>query len=409
MRGSFLSAKEEKKNAKIFLWILHVILIGYEVAYAIILEDKMPLENWYKVIWKIIYIMTILGISVYLFERGKAHLVKYTYLFAYMIAEIFNIGWYAFHNKIAFDEGNIIEFIFIFFVPIFLSKRYLFMLTPFLIGKYMIYLFVFGELNLFTPLVMNMLLLFVSYIILNRFLQYLSAVKKSITEASQSQKLAVIGKMAATVGHEIKNPLASLKGFTQLQKEKHKKDATYGQMIIEIENINNMISELMEVATCKPSVYEKHIVSDVLIQAVANMREKMDELNINFTFNEEYNRSEIECDKRKVKGVFLYVIKNALEAMEHGGTLQIQVEDKKRDYVIVSIVDNGFGIKKENLGRVTEAFYTTKQDKIGLGLTVAERIIKEHLGELHISSEVKKGTRVEIVLLKKLERNVAQD
>ncbi|MES5891952.1 MULTISPECIES: ATP-binding protein [Bacillus cereus group] len=409
MRGIFLSAKEEKKNAKIFLWILHVILIGYEVAYAIILEDKMPLENWYKIIWKIIYIMTILGISVYLFERGKAHLVKYTYLFAYMIAEIFNIGWYAFHNKIAFDEGNIIEFIFIFFVPIFLSKRYLFMLTPFLIGKYMIYLFVFGELNLFTPLVMNMLLLFVSYIILNRFLQYLSAVKKSIAEASQSQKLAVIGKMAATVGHEIKNPLASLKGFTQLQKEKHKKDATYGQMIIEIENINNMISELMEVATYKPSVYEKHIVSDVLIQAVANMREKMDELNINFTFNEEYNRSEIECDKRKVKGVFLYVIKNALEAMELGGTLQIQVEDKKRDYVIVSIVDNGFGIKKENLGRVTEAFYTTKQDKIGLGLTVAERIIKEHLGELHISSEVKKGTRVEIVLLKKLERNVVQD
>ncbi|MFE6134580.1 ATP-binding protein [Bacillus sp. NPDC057893] len=409
MRGIFLSAKEEKKNAKIFLWILHVILIGYEVAYAIILEDKMPLENWYKVIWKITYIMTILGISVYLFERGKAHLVKYTYLFAYIIAEIFNIGWYAFHNKIAFDEGNIIEFIFIFFVPIFLSKRYLFMLTPFLIGKYMIYLFVFGELNLFTPLVMNMLLLFVSYIILNRFLQYLSAVRKSITEASQSQKLAVIGKMAATVGHEIKNPLASLKGFTQLQKEKHKKDATYGQMIIEIENINNMISELMEVATYKPSVYEKHIVSDVLIQAVANMREKMDELNINFTFNEEYNRSEIECDKRKVKGVFLYVIKNALEAMELGGTLQIQVEDKKRDYVIVSIVDSGFGIKKENLGRVTEAFYTTKQDKIGLGLTVAERIIKEHLGELHISSEVKKGTRVEIVLLKKLERNVGQD
>ncbi|MED0960040.1 ATP-binding protein [Bacillus paramycoides] len=409
MGESFLSAKEEKKNAKIFLWVLHVIVIVYEVAYAIILEDKMPLENWHKGILKIAYIMIILGIGVYLFERGKAHLVKYTYLFAYMIAEIFNIGWYAFHNTIAFDEGNVIEFIFIFFVPIFLSKRYLFILAPFLIGKYMIYLFVFGELNRFIPLVMNMLLLFVSYIILNRFVQYFSAVKKSIAEASQAQKLAVIGKMAATVGHEIKNPLASLKGFTQLQKEKHKKDATYGQMILEIENMNNMISELMEVATCKPSVYEKHIVSDVLVQAVEKMHEKMDELNINFTFNEEHNRSEIECDKRKLKGVFLYVIKNALEAMEHGGTLQIQVEDKKRDYVVISIVDSGFGIKKENLGRVTEAFYTTKQDKIGLGLTVAERIITENLGELHISSEVKKGTRVEILLPKKLERNVTQE
>ncbi|MED1411855.1 MULTISPECIES: ATP-binding protein [Bacillus] len=409
MEESFLSAKEEKKNAKIFLWVLHVIVIVYEAAYAIILEDKMPLENWHKGILKLAYIMIILGIGVYLFERGKAHLVKYTYLFAYMIAEIFNIGWYAFHNTIAFDEGNVIEFIFIFFVPIFLSKRYLFILAPFLIGKYMIYLFVFGELNRFIPLVMNMLLLFVSYIILNRFVQYFSAVKKSIAEASQAQKLAVIGKMAATVGHEIKNPLASLKGFTQLQKEKHEKDATYGQMILEIENMNNMISELMEVATCKPSVYEKHIVSDVLVQALEKMHEKMDELNINFTFNEEHNRSEIECDKRKLKGVFLYVIKNALEAMEHGGTLQIQVEDKKRDYVVISIVDSGFGIKKENLGRVTEAFYTTKQDKIGLGLTLAERIITENLGELHISSEVKKGTRVEILLPKKLERNVTQE
>ncbi|MGE7935927.1 ATP-binding protein [Bacillus paramycoides] len=409
MGESFLSAKEEKKNAKIFLWVLHVIVIVYEVAYAIILEDKMPLENWHKGILKIAYIMIILGIGVYLFERGKAQLVKYTYLFAYMIAEIFNIGWYAFHNTIAFDEGNVIEFIFIFFVPIFLSKRYLFILAPFLIGKYMIYLFVFGELNRFIPLVMNMLLLFVSYIILNRFVQYFSAVKKSIAEASQAQKLAVIGKMAATVGHEIKNPLASLKGFTQLQKEKHEKDATYGQMIFEIENMNNMISELMEVATCKPSVYEKHIVSDVLVQALEKMHEKMDELNINSTFNEEHNRSEIECDKRKLKGVFLYVIKNALEAMEHGGTLQIQVEDKKRDYVVISIVDSGFGIKKENLGRVTEAFYTTKQDKIGLGLTLAERIITENLGELHISSEVKKGTRVEILLPKKLERNVTQE
>ncbi|KFM99739.1 GHKL domain-containing protein [Bacillus clarus] len=409
MREGFISYKEEKGNAKIFLWVLHVILIVYEVAYAIILEDKMPLVNWHKGIWKIAYIMTILGISVYLFERGKAHLVKYTYLFAYMGAEIFNFGWYVFHNKVAFDEGNVIEFIFIFFVPIFLSKRYVFFLSPFIIGKYMIYLLVFGEMNVLVSLVIYGVLLLVSYMILNRFLQYLSAVKKSIAEAGQSQKLAVVGKMAATVGHEIKNPLASLKGFTQLQKEKYANDSTYEQMIFEIDNMNNMISELMEVASCKPSVYEKHIVSDVVLQAIADMRKKMDALNIRFIFNAEHNRSEVECDKRKLKGVFLYVIKNALEAMEHGGTLQIQIEDKKREHVIISVIDNGQGIKKENLGRITEAFYTTKQDKIGLGLTVVQRIITEHLGELHISSEITKGTRVNILLPKKHESNAIQE
>ena len=118
-------------------------------------------------------------------------------------------------------------------------------------------------------------------------LQYLSAVKESIAIASESQKLAVIGKMAATVGHEIKNPLASLKGFTQLQREKHEEDPIYKRMIFEIENMNNMISELMEVATCKPSIYKKHDVGKIVLQVITSLREKIDELNIQFISNVE--------------------------------------------------------------------------------------------------------------------------
>ena len=90
-----------------------------------------------------------------------------------------------------------------------------------IVVKYVIYLFVLKEVKGFMFLIMYTLVLIAAYIILSRFIQYLSAVKESIKVASESQKLAVIGKMAATVGHEIKNPLASLKGFTQLQREKH--------------------------------------------------------------------------------------------------------------------------------------------------------------------------------------------
>ena len=118
-------------------------------------------------------------------------------------------------------------------------------------------------------------------------LQYLSAVKESIAIASESQKLAVIGKMAATVGHEIKNPLASLKGFTQLQREKHEEDPIYKRMIFEIENMNNMISELMEVATCKPSIYKKHDVGKIVLQVITSLRGKMNELNVQFISNVE--------------------------------------------------------------------------------------------------------------------------
>ena len=207
-------------------------------------------------------------------KKEKATHIKYAGIFVYIGIEIANILLYMLYNKIRFDGTNVIEIILIFFVPIFLNKKYFVCLLAAIIGKYLIYLFVLEEVKAFMFLIMYTLVLIVAYIILNRFLQYLSAVKESIKIASESQQLAVIGKMAATVGHEIKNPLASLKGFTQLQREKHEEDPIYKRMILEIENMNNMISELMEVATCKPSVYKQHDVGEIVLQAAATLREK---------------------------------------------------------------------------------------------------------------------------------------
>ncbi|HDR7352068.1 Uncharacterized protein BCZB5J_05650 [Bacillus cereus] len=410
MKGSFLSYKEEERNAKIFLWVLYVIVVSYQIFYAIVLENKSLTDKGHSILWQFICGTAILGVNVYLIKKEKANLVKYACVFAYIGIEIVNILSYMLYNEAAFDGVNIIEIIFIFFVPIFLNKKYFVFVLSTIVGKYVIYLFVLKEVKGFMFLIMYTLVLIAAYIILNRFIQYLSAVKESIKIASESQKLAVIGKMAATVGHEIKNPLASLKGFTQLQREKHGEDPIYKQMIFEIENMNNMISELMEVATCKPSVYKKHNIGEIALQAVTIVREKMNESSVQFISNVEENTIEVECDERKIRGVFLYVIKNALEAMEQGGTLELRLENKGQDYVMLSVIDNGYGIKKENLARVKEAFYTTKQDKIGLGLTVANRLVTEqHLGELHISSERDIGTRIDIMLPKQRRNNEIQE
>ncbi|MDA1524878.1 ATP-binding protein [Bacillus cereus] len=401
MKDSFLSYKEEERNAKILLWVLYVIVISYQIFYAIVLENKSLTDKGHSILWQVICGTAILGVNVYLIKKEKANLVKYACVFAYLGIEIANILSYMLYNEAAFDGVNIIEIILIFFVPIFLNKKYFVFVLSTIVAKYVIYLFVLKEVKGFMFLIMYTLILIAAYIILNRFIQYLSAVKESIKIASESQKLAVIGKMAATVGHEIKNPLASLKGFTQLQREKHGEDPIYKQMIFEIENMNNMISELMEVATCKPSIYKKHNIGEIALQAVTILREKMNESNVQLISNVEEKMIEVECDERKMRGVFLYVIKNALEAMEQGGTLELRLENKGQDYVMLSVIDNGYGIKKENLARVIEAFYTTKQDKIGLGLTVANRLVTEqHLGELHISSERDIGTRIDIILPK---------
>ncbi|HFJ9441503.1 MULTISPECIES: ATP-binding protein [Bacillus] len=408
MKGSFLSYKEEERNAKIFLWVLYVILSVYQISYAIVLENKALIENWHRGMWQILCGVAILCVNIYLVKREKANFVKYTCIFVYIGIEIINIISYILYNKVAFEATNIIEIILIFFVPIFINKRFFVCVLVTIIGKYLIYLFVLEEVKAFMFLIMYTLVLIAAYIILNRFIQYLLAVKKSIKIASESQKLAVVGKMAASVGHEIKNPLASLKGFTQLQREKHGKDPVYKQMIFEIENMNSMISELMEVATCKPSIYKKQNIGEIALQAVTIVREKMNESNIQLISNVEEKAIEVECDERKIRGVVLYVMKNALEAMEQGGVLDLRLENKGKDYVMLSVIDNGYGIKKENLERVKEAFYTTKQDKIGLGLTVADRIVNEHLGKLHISSERDKGTRIDIILPKKCGNNEIQ-
>jgi len=410
VKESFLSYKEEERNAKIFLWVLYVIVVSYQIFYAIVLEDKSLTDKGHSILWQVICGTAILGVNVYLIKKEKANLVKYACVFAYIGIEIVNILSYMLYDEAAFDGVNIIEIFFIFFVPIFLNKKYFVFVLSTIVGKYVIYLFVLKEVKGFMFLIMYTLVLIAAYIILNRFIQYLSAVKESIKIASESQKLAVIGKMAATVGHEIKNPLASLKGFTQLQREKHGEDPIYKQMIFEIENMNNMISELMEVATCKPSVYKKHNIGEIALQAVTIVREKMNESSVQFISNVEEKTIEVECDERKIRGVFLYVIKNALEAMEQGGTLELRLENKGQDYVMLSVIDNGYGIKKENLARVKEAFYTTKQDKIGLGLTVANRLVTEqHLGELHISSERDIGTRIDIMLPKQRGNNEIQE
>ncbi|EEM09240.1 MULTISPECIES: ATP-binding protein [Bacillus] len=397
MKENFISFQEEKKNARLFLWVLNIVWVIYETVYSVMLGDSETLIRLEVQVPTFLYGACLIACSMYMMKREQAYRVKYIYLIAYMCSEILNLYWYALHNKVAFDDGHTVEFVFILFVPIFMSKRYLLWLFLVIMGKYSV-LLVLGEKKAFMPLIMYSLLLFVTYLLLNRFLQYLSTVNNVMIEKRESEKLVVIGKMAASVGHEIKNPLSSLRGFTQLQKEKYVDDKVYEHMIDEIEHINNMISELMVMATCKPSTYSSYLVEEIVSNALKEMSAEINRKQLYLIYDVAPDQIKIDCDHRKLKGVFLYIIKNAIEAMGHGGTLQIHINKRNEDGVIVSIVDNGCGVQEENLQRITEAFYTTKKNGIGLGLTVACKIIEEHDGKIHITSKRNVGTKVDIIL-----------
>ncbi|HDR8198676.1 TPA: two-component sensor histidine kinase, partial [Bacillus cereus] len=115
MKESFLSYKEEERNAKILLWVLYVIVIVYQIFYAIVLEDKSIMDKGYNIIWQVICGVAILCVNIYLMKKEKANLVKYAWIFAYIGIEFANIFSYVFYNKAAFDATNIIEIILIFF------------------------------------------------------------------------------------------------------------------------------------------------------------------------------------------------------------------------------------------------------------------------------------------------------
>ncbi|MCU5749989.1 histidine kinase, partial [Bacillus cereus] len=91
MKESFLSYKEEERNAKIFLWVLYVIVVSYQIFYAIVLENKSLTDKGNSILWQVIFGIAILGVNVYLIKKEKVPLVKYACVFAYMGIEIINI------------------------------------------------------------------------------------------------------------------------------------------------------------------------------------------------------------------------------------------------------------------------------------------------------------------------------
>jgi len=106
----------------------------------------------------------------------------------------------------------------------------------------------------------------------------------------------------------------------------------------------------------------------------------------------------ITCEENQLKQVFINLCKNAIEAMPNGGHLRVEAEELDKGEVRIRIIDTGGGIDPEQIPRLGEPFYTTKEKGTGLGLMVSRRIIQEHGGQIVISSEPGKGTTVDVIL-----------
>ena len=237
--------------------------------------------------------------------------------------------------------------------------------------------------------------------------QHFFNVTRDITERKQNEelllrteKLSVIGGLAASIAHEIRNPLTSLKGFIQyLQPSISENSTTITDiMLSELDRINFIVSELLVLA--KPqNLHVKSILLHSIIENVVKFMESeahLKNIEINTTFSN--IPITINCEENQLKQVFLNIMKNSLDAISANGEIRIQTKLLSDNQVLIHFSDNGCGISQELLPRLGEPFYTSKEKGTGLGLLVSNKIIKDHQGRINITSEINKGTIVEITL-----------
>ncbi len=217
---------------------------------------------------------------------------------------------------------------------------------------------------------------------------------------NEAQKLELVGTLAASTAHEIRNPLTGIKGLVQLLSEKHndKQDQFYFSVIEkEISRINQIVSEFLILG--KPTMEDFEIMNlkDVVLELNPIIESEVNLVNVEYELNIKSKQLEVLGVRDQMKQVILNIIKNALESIEEEGKLSLKLSEVNRQAVL-TISDTGVGITEQDLEKIFEPFFTSKECGTGLGLVVCRRIIESFGGEINISSNLNKGTSVEISL-----------
>jgi len=233
-----------------------------------------------------------------------------------------------------------------------------------------------------------------------------SVTLRDITEWKKSQdmlqnagKLSIAGQLAAGIAHEIRNPITAIKGFIDLMKSgSSEKELYFDVMYSEIERIEQILNELLILAKPQVSKFEKKDIRTLLKQVINLLDTQAIINNIEIVTEFQPEITHIECDENRLKQVFINYIQNAIEAMPKSGTLVVQIRKRDTERMIVRVIDQGIGMSKEILSKLGQPFYTTKEKGTGLGFMISKRIIENHFGEIHIESEINKGTTIEVTL-----------
>lgn len=226
-------------------------------------------------------------------------------------------------------------------------------------------------------------------------IQDITELERLRTELVNVERLSLVGQMAASITHEIRNPMAVVRGFLQLMKEKSPDslDHYYRIVMEELDRANGIINDFLSLAQNRISEKEQwhlhQIINDLspLLWADANLRGQTIELLL------DERVPKLHLNAKEIKQVLLNLARNGMEAMEEKGKLTIQTRFRESDNMVELIVrDTGVGMSESRLERLFEPFFTTKAKGTGLGLALCLSTVERHGGKIDVESEEGKGT-----------------
>ena len=225
--------------------------------------------------------------------------------------------------------------------------------------------------------------------------------KEAQDQLIQSEKLSITRELAASVAHEVKNPLAIISLIVQHLESKYADNYTIEKLKAIQKNINRIdktIYGLLNFSRPSRSNFDYHSINEILERLEPILKHFLPE-NIKIIKRYDSKLPQGWFDSACLEQVFLNLISNAIQAMKKGGELYITTSfDSTRKGIIIKFEDTGAGISEENLKKIFNSFFTTSKEGTGLGLSICQNIINEHKGNISVESKLGKGTAFTIFL-----------
>jgi two-component system sensor histidine kinase AtoS len=236
-------------------------------------------------------------------------------------------------------------------------------------------------------------------------MQDISAVRATIKQIQTTKMLMSLGELAAGVAHHVRTPLTTISGYLQVMLNRLEDDEykvrrdVLETLLDEVSYINNVVKELILFAKPplekEPGVNINLVLEEALLLTFKDLGGEKIEIDKQLA----QNLQTINADPNLMKQALVNIMQNAMEAMPDEGILTVRSWlHADSNMLVIEIADTGDGVAPQILSRVFEPFYTTKLDRMGIGLPIAHRIVTEHGGFININSETNRGTKVHVYL-----------